>query len=219
MTRAQMLRKILEQELSDDIEPLLRERGFIRKGRVFRRQRGLLYDGIGIHDVRRGKFDDFHTFSVSVGIGSTEIDRFPPEPVVGQPNSTISRPWGRLVPGLPEYFYFDETYDVDIWGCVLSDGLERVVDVMDQFDSSRTLARWAAANNLLYQYERTCGYLAAVGDVDTLVSYVRKLQSRFGHESRWEFFSRDIVAAVGSSAALLEAQGVLAPFDSPSVEA
>jgi hypothetical protein len=85
--------------------------------------------------------------------------------------------------------------------------VERIVDVIDEFDSSRSLALWAVENNFLHEYEKTCGHLAAVGDVDTLVRYVRILQSRFYDDDRWEFFSRKIVDTVGSAATVLEEHG------------
>jgi hypothetical protein len=93
--------------------------------------------------------------------------------------------------------------------------LERIVDVIDEFDSSRSLALRVVENNFLHEYEKTCGYLGAVGDVDTLVRYVRILQSRFYDDDRWEFFSRKFVDTVGSAAALLKAQGLVGPVDQP----
>lgn len=214
MTRAQMLRKMLDQVISDDVRPLLRERGFTGTRRVFRRQRGPMYDEIDIYGDKWNGINDFHTFAVFVGAGSTEIDELSARPVHSPPigyEYLLHRPWCQLGPEVPSKIYFDETYDVDAWSAVLCDGLERVVDVIDEFDSSRSLALWAVANNGLHECEKTCGYLAAVGDIDTLVGYVQTLKVEFGHDVRWEFFSRDISAAVGSAAALLEEQGLLAP--------
>ncbi|OKH66488.1 hypothetical protein EB73_20140 [Mycobacterium sp. SWH-M3] len=76
--------------------------------------------------------------------------------------------------------------------------MERVVSVFDNIDSTRSLTRWAAANNLLHHMEKTCHYLAATGDTDTLTAYVSTLRDHFHSDSRWTFFNRKLVEVAGA---------------------
>lgn len=85
------------------------------------------------------------------------------------------------------------------------------MSVFDNIDSTRSLTRWAAANNLLHHMEKTCHYLAATGDTDTLTAYVSTLRDHFHSDSRWTFFNRKLVEVAGHHAPGLIGRGLLDP--------
>lgn len=82
---------------------------------------------------------------------------------------------------------------------------------MERINTTEHLVRYAVDNNLLIEYERTCRYLAAIDDIDTLTEYVTTLHNCFGCQDRWSIFSRSIGTAVGRWAQVLRERGVLAP--------
>lgn len=71
--------------------------------------------------------------------------------------------------------------------------------------------RYAVDNNLLIEYDKTCRYLAATDDIDTLTEYVTTLHNYFGRQDRWSIFDRNITTAVGRWARVLRERGVLYP--------
>ncbi|BBX37147.1 hypothetical protein MMAG44476_35206 [Mycolicibacterium mageritense DSM 44476 = CIP 104973] len=70
---------------------------------------------------------------------------------------------------------------------------------------------YAVDNNLLIEYDKTCRYLAAINDIDTLTEYVTTLHNCFGHQDRWSIFDRNICMAVGRWAWTLRERAVLDP--------
>ena len=155
-----------------------------------------------------------HGYFVNVGIGSTDVDAacsgVSPRPPVGH---LLDRRWESVVPELPYELRFARTTDTVSFADDLCSGLGQVVDVFDQFDCTATLVEYAVERNLLIAFERTCCYLAAVGDVDTLAGYVGLLRKRFGRQDRWAIFNRDISRVIGAHASVLVGLGLLDPVD------
>lgn len=199
-----------EAMLTRDVEPFLAARGFNRKDYAFRRTRGVMYDLIDFQGDWYNDERTWHGFFVNVGVGSTEVDApWPgprPDPPIGY---LLSRRWEDVVPGLPYEPSFRATTNMTRFGAALCQGLGEVVDVIERFDGTTSLVAYAVDRNLLIAYERTCCYLAAVDDLDTLADYVRQLRDCFGHQERWSIFNANISAVAGAHRTSLVALGLL----------
>lgn len=212
---ADTLRRALNRLLSLRVRPFLRTHGFTKTGRTFRRERHPLYDMINFQGDRWNGVTPQHSFFVNVGVGSTEIDAVHCE----WPDRTpareyiLDRRWGRLIPDLPGATSFDADTDLDVFADRLIHDLARLLDVVDSIDSSPTLARWAADNNLLHHMEKTCRFLVATGDTDTLTTYVITLRERLREDSRWTSFNRQLVQVTDRYAAGLISRGLLDPVE------
>jgi len=115
------------------------------------------------------------------------------------------------VPDLPYEPRFNRNTDMKEFAAALCEGLRLVIAVIEDFDCTATLVRYATANNLLIAYERTCCYLAATEDVEALAGYVGVLRQHFGHQERWAIFNREISRVSGACARTLVERGVLDP--------
>jgi hypothetical protein len=93
---------------------------------------------------------------------------------------------------------FDLTTDMPAFAGGLCRNLVRVLGEVERLRSTRDLVEYAVANNLLIAYEKTCCYLAATDDIDTLSRYVARLHDTFGHQERWAIFSRRISEVAGT---------------------
>ncbi|PRC55147.1 hypothetical protein C6A85_45150, partial [Mycobacterium sp. ITM-2017-0098] len=83
---------------------------------------------------------------------------------------------------------FDLTTDMRAFAARLCENLRLVLDEVERLQSTRELVEYAVTDHLLIAYEKTCCYLAATDDIDTLNRYVGRLYDHFGHQDRWEFF-------------------------------
>lgn len=200
--------------VSADVGPFLRARGFDVSGASFERERGPLYDMINFQANRHNGAMSWHGFFVNVGIGSAEVDTACPgyeraeHPLKG---SLLQHRWEHLVPDLPYEVRFDQRSDMPQLAAALCDGLGLVLAEMEQTSTTKQLVRYAVDHNLLIEYDKTCRYLAAVDDIDTLTEYVSTLHDRFGHQDRWSIFDRKVTTAVGRWAQVLRERGVLSP--------
>jgi hypothetical protein len=157
-----------------------------------------------------------HGYFINVGIGSTEVDStWPYENLGDWPlyGCLLDRRWESVVPDLPYEIRFGRATDTVAFADALCESLGHVIAVFDEFDCTSTLVRYAVENNLLIQYERTCCYLAAVDDGDTLIAYVGLLHDRFGHQERWSIFSRRISEVTGAWTSTLVQLGLLEHVD------
>jgi hypothetical protein len=210
------LKRAFELMLSTDVRPFLESRGFTQRDNAFRRSRGTMYDVIGFQANWHNGDTPSHGYFINVGIGSTEVDSTWPHenrgdwPLWG---CLFDRRWESVVPDLPYEIRFCHTTDMVAFGDALCECLGDVVGVFDEFDCTSTLVRYAVENNLLIQYERTCCYLAAVEDGNTLIAYVGLLHDRFGDQERWSIFSRRISQVTGKWASTLVQLGLLEPID------
>ncbi len=211
------LQRAYEDMISDDVGPFLCTRGFeISSDSNFIRERGGgLYDVIELQADWYNGTKSWHGFFVNVGIGSAEVDTAcQGDERSGHPlkGSLLQRRWEHLVPDLPYAVRFDRRTHMRQFTAALCEGFDLVLAEMERISTTKQLVRYAVDNNLLIEYERTCRYLAAVGDIDTLTEYVTRLRECFGHQDRWSIFSRDIGSAVGSWAPDLQKQGLLDPL-------
>jgi len=199
------LKRAYESVLANEVVPTLRSHGFTRSKNTFRRSRGPLYDVINFQANWNNSVTPWYGFFVNVGIGSAEIDEACPghDPALHQPAGfLLDHRWEHLVPDAPYELRFDQTTDMSAFAARLCANLGRVVEVVERTPSTRALVEYAVTNNLLIAYEKTCCYLAATGDIDTLSRYVARLQASFGHQDRWAIFSDRISAVAGSLPAL-----------------
>ncbi|OMB98311.1 hypothetical protein A5733_08115 [Mycobacterium sp. NS-7484] len=206
------LQRAYEVMISADVGPFLRARGFDISDSSFTRERGPLYDVINLQPDRHNGTMSWHGFFINVGIGSAEVDSACPgyerarHPLKG---SLLQRRWEQLVPDLPYEARFDDRTDMQKFAAALCDGFDATLAVMEQISSTKQLVRYAVDNNVLIEYDKTCGYLAAVDDIDTLTEYVTTLHSYFGHQDRWSIFSRNISTAAGRWEGHLRERGLL----------
>ncbi|MFY1621283.1 DUF4304 domain-containing protein [Micromonospora sp. WMMD736] len=209
------LQQAYEAMVSAEVGPFLRERGFDASDSRFQRRREPLYDMIDFQaDWHNGSMP-WHGFFVNVGVGSVEVDSAcPGDERVGHPlkGSLLQRRWEQLVPDLPYEVRFDRRTDMGQLAAALCDGLDLVLAEMERIGTTEQLVRYAVDNNLLIEYDRTCRYLAATDDIATLTEYVTTLHDFFGHQDRWSIFNRNISAAVGRWARVLQERGVLDPI-------
>ncbi|MGV0812830.1 DUF4304 domain-containing protein [Mycolicibacterium boenickei] len=200
--------------VSADVGPFLRARGFDISGSSFERERGPLYDIINFQADQHNGTMSWHGFFVNVGIGSVEVDSACPgyeranHPLKG---SLLQHRWEQLVPDLPYEVRFDHRTDMRQFAAALCDGLDLTLAEMERTSSTKQLVRYAVAHNLLIEYDKTCRYLAAIDDIDTLTEYVSTLHDCFGRQDRWSIFDRNITTAVGRWAPVLRERGVLGP--------
>ncbi|MGV0837838.1 DUF4304 domain-containing protein [Mycolicibacterium thermoresistibile] len=209
------LQRAYEAMVSADVGPFLRARGFDISDSSFKRDRAPLYDMIDLQPDWHNGTMSWHGFFVNVGIGSTEVDVACPgyervmHPLKG---SLLQRRWETLVPDLPYEVRFDHRTDMREFAAALCDGFDLVLAEMEKISNTRELVRYAVDNNLLIEYDKTCRYLAAIDDIDTLTEYVTTLHDCFGHQDRWSIFSRNIRTAVGRWARVLREHGLLDPL-------
>ncbi|WP_338856418.1 DUF4304 domain-containing protein [Gordonia hongkongensis] len=204
-------RRQFDDVLSQRVRPNLRAHGFRKAGRIFRRERGPLYDMIGFQaDKWNGVTQHFGAF-VNVGVGSADMDAVhldhPRTDGVPVREYVLERRWERLNPALPGELMLDDATDLEQFADVLTAGLDTVVESMSALDSTTELTQWAVSNNRLQRMEKTCRYLASVADVQTLSRYARSLRDEFGNEPRWPAFAQVILEASGSVADRLVADG------------
>ena len=208
------LQQAYETMVSADVGPFLRARGFDVSGSSLERKRGALYDMINFQADWHNGTMSWHGFFVNVGIGSAEVDSACPgyervvHPLKG---SLLQHRWEHLVSDLPYEVRFDHRTDMRQLAAALCDGFDLALAEMERISTTKQLVRYAVDNNLLIEYERTCRYLAAIDDIDTLTEYVTTLHNCFGRQDRWSIFSRNIGTAVGRWARVLRERGVLAP--------
>ncbi|WP_396917898.1 DUF4304 domain-containing protein [Mycolicibacterium sp.] len=206
------LQRAYEEVISTNVGPFLRARGFEVSGSGFERERGPLYDMINLQGDWHNGTMSWHGFFINVGIGSAEIDTTCPgyervcHPLKG---SLLQRRWEHLVPDLPYEVRFDDRTDMQQYAAALCEGFDLVLAEMERIGTTEQLVRYAVDNNLLIEYDKTCRYLAAIDDIDTLTEYVTTLHSCFGGQDRWSIFDRNISKAVGRWAGVLRERGVL----------
>lgn len=192
------LRRVFDLMLSNDVRPVLRAHGFTKKASTFRRRRGALYDMI---NFQGNKWNDPHQqvgFFVNVGIGSTEID------VLGLDNDygpsefdyMIDRRMEQLIAGLPAELRLDRSTDRAVFADELIGYVEQIVTALDAIATTHDLLDNVMQRNGLHKMEKTCRYLAYIGDTESLANYVTRLHDRFADDHRWEFFSRRIRESV-----------------------
>lgn len=214
------LQRAYDVMISADVGPFLHDRGFDTSGASFKRERGPLYDVIEFQADWHNGTMSWHGVFVNVGIGAAEIDaacrgdQRSAHPLKG---SLLQRRWEDLVPDLPYEVRFDRRTDMRQFAAAFCDGLDEVLGEMERIRTTEQLVRYAVDNNLLIEYERTCRYLAAIDDIDTLTEYVTTLRNCFGGQDRWSIFDREITTAVGSWADVLRERGALDPDGSRGV--
>ena len=214
------LQRAYEAMVSSDVGPFLRARGFDVLGSSFERERGPLYDMIHFQADWHNGTMSWHGFFVNVGIGSAEVDTACPgyermaHPLKG---SLLQHRWEHLVPDLPYEVRFDHRTDMRQLAAALCDGLDLALAEMERISTTKQLVRYAVDNNLLIEYDKTCRYLAAIDDIETLTEYVTTLHYRFGRQDRWSIFDRNITTAVGRWAHVLRERGVLDPITASGV--
>ena len=194
------MKRAYEAVVSDEVLPALGAHGFTRSQNTFRRARGPLYDVIEFQANWNNGVTPWYGFFVNVGVGSVDIDQACPghRPELHLPEGfLLDRRWEYLVPDAPYEVRFDLTTDMPAFAARLCANLGLVLGEVQRLRSTRELVEYAVTNNLLIAYEKTCCYLAATGDIDTLTRYVARLHDTFGHQDRWEIFSRRISAVAG----------------------
>jgi uncharacterized protein DUF4304 len=194
------LKRAYESVISNAVVPALEPRGFIRAQNTFRRSRGALYDVINFQANWNNGVTPWYGFFVNVGVGSAEIDGACPghgPELHRREEFLLDRRWEHLVPDAPYEVRFDRTTDMAAFAARLCENLRLVLDEVERVQFTRDLVEYAVAENLLIAYEKTCCYLAATGDSDTLTRYVARLYDAFGHQDRWEIFSGRISAVAG----------------------
>lgn len=199
------MKRAYESVLSNEVVPALRCHGFTRCKNTFRRSRGPLYDVINFQANWNNSVTPWYGFFVNVGVGSVEIDDACPghdSALHRREEFLLDHRWEHLVPDAPYELRFDQTTDMRAFAARLCENLGLVVGEVERRQSTRELVEYAVTNNLLIAYEKTCCYLAATGDTDTLNRYVARLHENFGHQDRWEFFSRRISEVAGPLPAL-----------------
>jgi hypothetical protein len=215
------LQRAYEAMASSDVVPFLRARGFDSSGPSFERQRGPLYDMINFQADRHNNGTmSWHGLFVNVGIGSAEVDTACPgyeRAAHALKGSLLQHRWEHLVPDLPYEVRFDHGTDMRQLAAALCDGLDLALAEMDRISTTKQLVRYAVDNNLLIEYDKTCRYLAAIDDIETLTEYVTALHNRFGRQDRWSIFDCDITTAVGRWARVLRERGVLGPIAASGV--
>ncbi|WP_165612435.1 DUF4304 domain-containing protein [Mycolicibacterium fortuitum] len=212
LSPAAQMRRTLDQLLSQQVRPVLKQRGFTKSGRRFLRQRGPLYDLIDVQGSKWNAVTPHHGFFVNVGVGSTEIDavyRNPSNP--SRPEYVLYTRWETLLPGMPRETAFDQSTDMVLFAELFIGALRRLLDVIDPIDSSPALAQWAVQHNLLNRMEKVCAYLAACDDLDTLAGYVSKIRQRLADDRRWPTVNRHILDALGPVGPAFIEQGLLDP--------
>lgn len=195
------MKRAYESLVADEVVQALGPRGFTRSHNTFRRSRGPLYDSINFQANWNNGVTPWFGFFVNIGVGSVEIDHACPGhgPDLHLPEGfLLDRRWEHLVPDAPYEVRFDRTTDMPTFAARLCANLGLVLDEVERLQTTRDLVEYAVTENLLIAYEKTCCYLAAVDDVDTLSHYVARLRGAFGRQDRWATFSRRISAATGT---------------------
>lgn len=195
------MKRTYESVLSGEVAPALRSHGFTRSQNTFRRSRGPLYDVINFQANWNNSVTPWYGFFVNVGVGSVEIDEACPGhgPELHFPETfLLDRRWEHLVPDAPYELRFDRGTDMQAFAARLCANLARVLGEVERLQSTRDLVQYAVADNLLIAYEKTCCYLAATDDIDTLGRYVARLHDVFGDQERWAIFSRRISEVTGT---------------------
>jgi len=194
------LKRTYEWVLADQVVPALAPHGFIRSQNTFRRSRGPLYDVIGFQPNWNNSVTPWFGFFVNVGVGSVAVDEACPghqQDLHTRETFLLDHRWEHLVPAAPYELRFTRATDMPAFVAGLRQNLSLVVAELERLRSTSELVDYAVTNNLLIAYEKTCCYLAATGDVDTLTRYVTRLHENFGHQERWALFSRRISAVSG----------------------
>lgn len=194
------MKRAYESVLANDVVPALGPHGFTRSRNTFRRSRGALYDVINFQANWNNGVTPWYGFFVNVGVGSTEIDDACPghDPALHlEQGFLLDRRWEHLVPDAPYELRFHWNTDMPAFAARLCANLARVLEEVERLQSTRELVEYAVANNLLIAYEKTCCYLAATDDVETLSRYVARLHAVFGDQERWAIFSRRIGEVAG----------------------
>lgn len=210
------LKRVYESVLSKDVRPFLKARGFTKSGPTFRRSRAPLIDMLNFQEDWHNGTMSWHGFFINVGLGSAEIDAACPghgrvlHPAGG---FLLRRRWEDLIPDAPYELRFDHQTDMSEFADALCEGLDMVLVELEKFGNTDDLVRYAVENNLLIEYETTCCYLAATGDIGTLADYVNKLSRCFGHQDRWSIFNNTISAVTGNYAETLRDRGLLKAAD------
>lgn len=213
------MKRAYESMLSTQVRHFLGERGFVKAGSGFNRQRGALYDVIEFQENWHNGSVRWHGFFINVGVGSAEVDSACAEQGRARTRANrylLSRRWESLVPALPYELRLRAETDMTVFAAELCRGLGLLLDALGRIDSTAALVRYAVENNLLIAYETTCCYLAATDDIETLTGYVATLRDCFGHQERWSIFSSRIRAETGRWASTLSERGVLEPVTADS---
>lgn len=205
------LQRTYDRLVADEVRPFLNARGFTDGGSEFVRKRSPLYDVIEFQENwHNGPGTGSHGFFVNVSVGSTDVDAvWPISPAPLVHHGVLQRRWEYLVPELPYECRFTYGTDMELFAEHLCMGLDLVLTELARFDSTPILMRWAVAHNKLIQMEKTCCYLAAMGEIDLLTQYVAELRDCFGGQQRWTIFNRRIVEVTGAAAAALIEAGLL----------
>lgn len=204
-------KRAFETMLSNEVRPFLKARGFTKNGHRFYRTRTPLYDQLGFQGNQYNNIRPFGFF-INIGVGSTDVDAVAPGhgSQATPPQGFLLRDrWQWLVPGLPDELRFSTSTDMSGFAAVLCHNLDLVVTEFDKIHSTDALVQLMATRSKLLAYERTCRYLAAVGDTATLRTFVTRLRDTFGEQSRWAIFNDKLFAASGAAAAALVADGLL----------
>lgn len=195
------LKRAYEALLAEAVAPVLSQHRFIRSRNTFRRQRGPLYDVVNFQPNWNNSVTPWYGFFVNVGVGSVEIDQAcPGHDLQLHPREgfLLDRRWEHLVPDAPYELRFDLVTNLSAFAARLCENLRLVLGSVERVHSTRDLVEYAVDNNLLIAYEKTCCYLAATKDTETLNRYVARLYGSFGHHERWAIFNSRITAAAGT---------------------
>ncbi|MCB0949241.1 MAG: DUF4304 domain-containing protein [Mycobacterium sp.] len=207
-----LLKRKYDSMLATDVRPFLSERGFTKSRNTFGRRRGSLYDMIGFQANWHNGVTPWHGFFINVGVGSVDVDAACPGhgSQAHPPNGyLLDQRWEALVPELPYELRFHRETDMAVFCTELTEGLGRVIAELEKVDTTAALVRYAVEHNLLIQYEKTCCYLAATDDIETLRHYVGALRDCFGHQERWSYFNERISAVTQPWTASLRELGIL----------
>lgn len=197
--------------LSEQVRPFLRVRGFAKSGPTFSRRRGRLYDVINFQGSKgNGLGALHHRFYVNVGVGSIEVDGVAEEEAVKRPelaDCLVERRWAGFADGAPREVVIFADSDPDELADEIRHWLGEVLAFLDTVDRTDVLVDLAIEGNFLHGMQKTCAYLARIDDIERLRRYVGTLRDRFGTETRWTIFNRQITDAVGPRISELHGPG------------
>lgn len=183
------------QLLSGSVKPLLKLKGFSKKGLSFYRRLADLIFIINFQNSQ-GNTSAQTKFYVNCGIYSMRIDEVIGKAPCREPKEYechFRKRISALVNAAEDVYLVDAHTDLQVMGSGLLADLERVVGVFDDIHSTADLVELMIEENGLNNYLELFEFLLLTGNLNGLRLHVQTLQQTFGKERRWSIFEEQML--------------------------